>query len=114
MLTRTDVTMLDVLVGLQYPTPAKDERVSMSTNQPAASFFDELATFFASGPSPSAILEFRPSPATVERARQLLELNRSGTLDEASRIELDQFEMAESLMRLVKARIHAGQARERS
>ncbi len=105
------MTMLSVLVGLQQLqclTPIEDEKVSMSTNQPAASLFYELATFFASGPSPSAILEFRPSPATVERAGQLLELNRSGTLDEASRLELDQFEMAESLMRLVKARIRAG------
>jgi uncharacterized protein (DUF433 family) len=79
-----------------------------------ASLLDELATFFASGPSRSAILEFRPSPATVERARQLLELNRSDTLDEASRRELDQFEFVESLMRLVKARIREGKAQNQS
>jgi hypothetical protein len=85
----------------------------MSTNQPTASLLDELATFFASGPSPSAILEFRPSPATVERANQLLELNRTGKLDEATLRELDQFEMVESLMRLVKARIRSGQGQNR-
>jgi hypothetical protein len=79
-----------------------------------ASLLDELATFFASGPSPSDILKFRPSPAVVERANQLLELNRSTGLDDSSRRELDQFEMVENLMRLVKARIRAGQARERS
>jgi|694.fasta_scaffold35260_3 hypothetical protein len=79
-----------------------------------SSLLDELATFFASGPSPNDILEFRPSPATVGRANLLLELNRSTGLDDSSRRELDQFEMAESLMRLVKARIRAGQARERS
>lgn len=79
-----------------------------------ASLLDELATFFASGPSPSDILEFRPSPAVVERANQLLELNRSTGLDDSSRRELDQFEMAESLMRLVKARIRVGKSRERS
>jgi hypothetical protein len=79
-----------------------------------ASLLDELATFFASGPSPSDILEFRPSPAVVERANQLLELNHSTGLDDSSRRELDQFEMAKSLMRLVKARIRAGKARERS
>ena len=50
----------------------------------------------------------------MERANQLLELNRTGTLDEAERRELDQLERAESLMRLVKARIRAGQAQEQS
>jgi hypothetical protein len=79
-----------------------------------ASLLDELATFFASGPSPSDILDFRPSPLAVEQANELLELNRSTGLDDSSRRELDQLEMAESLMRLVKARIRAGQARERS
>jgi hypothetical protein len=79
-----------------------------------ASLLDELATFFASGPSPSAILEFRPSQAAVQRANQLLELNRSAELNDSLLQELGQFEMAESLMRLVKARIRAAQARERS
>lgn len=86
----------------------------MQTNPMTSSLLDEVATFFASGPSPSAILEFRPLQAVIERANQLLEANRSSTLDEASRRELDQFEMAESLMRLVKARIRTGQAREPS
>ena len=85
-----------------------------TANATKASLFDELATFFASGPSPSVILEFHPSPATVERANQLLELNRTGKLDEVSRCELDQLEFVESLMRLVKARIRAGQAQNQS
>ena len=48
-----------------------------------------------------------PSQATLERADQLLELNRIGAVDEAFRLELEQFEMAESLMTLLKARIRA-------
>jgi hypothetical protein len=86
----------------------------MQTNPMTSSLLDEVATFFASGPSTSAILEFRPSPAVIERANQLLEANRSGTLNDASRLELDQFEMAESLMRLVKARIRARQSQNQS
>jgi hypothetical protein len=86
----------------------------MQTNPMTSSLLDEVATFFASGPSTSAILEFRPSPAVIERANQLLEANRSGALDEVSRRELDQFEMAESLMRLVKARIRARQSQNQS
>lgn len=81
----------------------------MSTRKnTTSSLFNEIATFFASGPSPSAILQFRPSPATIERANRLLELNRAGALDETARRELDEFEMAETLMRLVKARVRAG------
>lgn len=112
-------------VGLSANSPHTPEEIaacrpSASAGSPSvrrtskASLLDELATFFASGPSPSAILDFRPSPLAVERANELLELNRSTGLDDSSRRELDQLEMAESLMRLVKARIRAGQARERS
>lgn len=84
----------------------------MSTAPSVSSLFDEIATLFASAPSPDAILEFRPSRATTDRASQLLELNRADALDEASRRELDQFEQAELLMRLVKARIRVSQNRE--
>ena len=79
-----------------------------------ASLLDELATFFASGPSTCEILEFRASPLAVERAYELIEMNRSAELDDSLRHELEQFEMAESLIRLVKARIRAGQAQNQS
>jgi hypothetical protein len=46
---------------------------------------------------------FRPSQASVERANRLLKLSRENSLDEATRRELDRFEQAELLMRLVKA-----------
>jgi hypothetical protein len=85
------------------------EGVIVSTTPSASSLFDEVATLFASAPSQNSILEFRPSQATIERANELLELNRANALDEASRRELDQFEQAELLMRLVKARIRASQ-----
>jgi hypothetical protein len=84
----------------------------MSTAPSVSSLFDEIATLFASAPSPNTILEFRPSQATIDRAHQLLELNRANTLDETTRRELDQFEQAELLMRLVKARIRVGQNRD--
>ena len=79
-----------------------------------ASLLDELATFFASGPSTSDILEFRPSPPAVERANELLEMNRSAELDDSLRHELGQFEMVESLLRLVKARIRNGDSHDQS
>ena len=86
----------------------------MSTAPAASTLFDEIATLFASAPSPNRILEFRPSQASVDRANRLLELNRENSLDEASRAELDQFEQAELLMRLVKARIRVNQNNARS
>lgn len=83
----------------------------MSTAPTASSLFDELATLFATAPSPDVILEFRPSQMCVDRANRLLELSRENSLDEATRRELEQFEQAELLMRLVKARIRANQNR---
>jgi hypothetical protein len=83
----------------------------MSTAPTASSLFDELATLFAKAPSPDAILEFRPSQMCVDRANRLLELSRENSLDDATRRELEQFEQAELLMRLVKARIRANQNR---
>ncbi len=44
-----------------------------SSETHTASLLHELPTFFTSFPSPNAILEFRPSMATVERANHLLE-----------------------------------------
>jgi len=86
----------------------------MSTAPAASTLFDENATHFASAPSPENILQFRPSQASLAWAGQLLELNRENALDDASRAELDQFEQAELLMRLVKARIRVNQMNARS
>jgi hypothetical protein len=79
-----------------------------------STLFDEIATLFAAAPSSENILQFRPSQASLDRAGQLLELNRENTLDDASRAELDQFEQAELLMRLVKARILGNQTNAQS
>ena len=84
----------------------------MSTAHAPSTLFEEIATLFASAPSAQAILDFRPSEAAVARASQLLELNRAGELDDATRAELDQYEQAELLMRLVKALIRINQEKE--
>ena len=84
----------------------------MPTAHAPSTLFEEIATLFASAPSPKAILEFRPSQGSIDRANELLELNRANNLDDASRAELDQFKQAELLMRLVKARIRASQSKE--
>ena len=71
----------------------------------------EIAEFLASGPSPEQLLQFRPSPHTQARAQELLDKLKDGCLSADERRELDQFEHAERLVRLVKARIHARAAR---
>ena len=86
----------------------------MASINTGSRIFQEIATLFASAPSAPQILEFRPSEETKKRAAELLELNRSGRLDAQSSAELDQFEQAELLMRLVKARIRSGNDADQS
>jgi hypothetical protein len=81
----------------------------MSTAPTSSPLFDELSTLFAGGPTPETILEFRPSPASIDRANRLLGISRNNSLDEDARQELEQFAQAERLMRLVEARIRANQ-----
>jgi CBS-domain-containing membrane protein len=83
----------------------------MSIVEAPSTLFDEIATLFASGPTPQDVLDFRPSDAAIQRASELLDLNRRDELDEDLRHELDQYEQAELLMRLVKARIRVDQTR---
>jgi len=83
---------------------------NMTTTEAPSILFEEIALLFASAPSPQDILDFHPSDATIQRASALLELNRQGRVGEEQRRELEQFEQAELLMRLVKARIRAAQS----
>ncbi len=86
--------------------------IVMAQIQSPSRLFDEIAELFASAPQPAEILAFKPSVASVNRASELLALNRTGHVTEDIRQELEQFEQAELLMRLVKARIRAGQTPE--
>lgn len=82
----------------------------MAMTQSEPSLVDEIADFLASTPSREELLEFRPSEHVQERARQLLAKIKTGRLSDDERRELDRFEHLEVLMRLVKARLRAGQA----
>lgn len=81
-----------------------------SIHSPAGAL-EEIADFLASGPSPDELLEFRPSTQTQARAEELLDKLKEGNLSSEERRELDQFEQAERLVRLVKARIRARKRR---
>ena len=84
--------------------------MSSSIVENKANLFRDLADFFANGPTQDEILAFKPSEATVKRASELLELNRQNALDHTTEKELDQFDHADTLMRLIKATIHANRA----
>ena len=79
----------------------------MSTTEAASQVFEEIAQLFASAPTDEQILSFRPSSNVALRASHLLTLNRQGHVANELRHELDQYEQAELLMRLVKAQIRA-------
>lgn len=79
----------------------------MATVQSPGRVLEEIAELFASGPSPDEVLNFRLSSSTEQRARELLEREREGQLSLEERRELEQFEQAELLMRLIKARLRA-------
>lgn len=83
----------------------------MPTTQSTLGPIEEIADFLASCPAPDELLQFRPSPQSQTRAEELLEKLKDGCLSAEERKELDQFEQAERLMRLVKARIQAGKKR---
>jgi len=82
----------------------------MATLQGTVSALEEIADFLASGPSSAELLQFHPSPQLQARAQELLEKLKDGCISTEERRELDQFEHAERLVRLTKARIHARRA----
>lgn len=68
---------------------------------------EEIANFLASCPSREQLMSYHPSDPIQERARQLLERSKSGRITADEQWELDQFEHAEMLMQLIKARVRA-------
>ncbi len=73
---------------------------------------EEIADFLASCPSREQLLSYRPSTRTQHRARLLLERSKGGLLTADEQRELDQFEHAETLMRMVKARLRSDKAQQ--
>jgi hypothetical protein len=68
---------------------------------------EEVANFLASCPTREQLLSYHPSVSIQERARELLEKSKSGRITADDQWELDQFEHAEMLMQLIKARVRA-------
>lgn len=67
----------------------------------------EVVGFLARGPRPGEILAFRPSEQSAQRAGELLEKNRAGSLTADEQAELDEMTSLNHLFSLIKA--HARQ-----
>jgi hypothetical protein len=82
----------------------------MATTRTAPGIIQELSDLFASAPSRDQLLKYRPSERLQQRARTLLAKQGEGRLTEEERQELDEFLHAETLMRLVKAKLWSQEA----
>lgn len=66
--------------------------------------YDEVVSFFASGPDRDAIAGFQLSPEAVERVRALLLKQSAGTLTPEEAEELDQCVQLDRLVTLIRSR----------
>lgn len=66
--------------------------------------YDEIVDFIAAGPSPSKLVVFRPSEATLQRVADLIHREKTESLSDEERSELEHYLQLDHLMRLAKAR----------
>ncbi len=66
--------------------------------------YDEVVSFFASGPDRDAIADFRLSSEAVERVQVLLLKQSAGTLTPDEAEELDQCVQLDRLVTLIRSR----------
>ncbi len=66
----------------------------------------EIARLIASHPTPEQIIAFHPSAEAADRAYELIDAEREGTLTEAERAELESYTLLENLMELAKIEAH--------
>jgi len=74
--------------------------------------YEEVIDFIASGPSPGAIVSFRPSSEASERVATLVEREKTTGLSPEEKAELDHYIELEHIMRLAKARARQRLANE--
>jgi hypothetical protein len=71
---------------------------------------EQVAMFFARGPSPQEIASFRRSDEAVEHIRDLLYKNSAGTLTAEEERELDELMVLDKIVNLIRS--HAPQSDE--
>jgi hypothetical protein len=66
--------------------------------------YEEIVDFIASGTTPKAVVDFRPSEATRNRVAELVNREKSGGLTPEEASELNQYLTVEHIMRMAKVR----------
>lgn len=66
--------------------------------------YDEVVSFFATGPDPAAIAAFQLSPQTIDRVRALLLKKSAGTLTLDEVEELEQCAQLDRIVTLIRSR----------
>ncbi len=66
--------------------------------------YEEVIDFIAAGTSPQNVVAFRPSESAKERVADLIYRERTDSLSQDEKSELDHYLQLEHLMRLAKAR----------
>jgi len=79
----------------------------MAITQQARTWLSEIAELISAAPSQEQLLKDRPSDQLQQRANELLTKLKSDRLTAEEQRELDEFQCLESLIGLIKARIHA-------
>jgi hypothetical protein len=64
----------------------------------------EIIDFIASGTTPQAVVEYRPSPEAQHHIAELIAREKDGTLSAEEKSELDHFMDLEHILRVAKAR----------
>ena len=75
----------------------------MATVAPPA-IFSEIIDFLASTPTPQQLIDFNLSEELQNRAHELMERNRQGTLTTEERAELEEFLHMNHFMVMLKLR----------
>jgi hypothetical protein len=73
---------------------------------PPHNMFDEITDFLASGPTPSQIVEFKPSEMLDQRLHDLLDRNSTGSLNLEEQAELDEFLRMSHFLNMLVLKAH--------
>jgi hypothetical protein len=64
----------------------------------------EIIDFIATGTTPQAVIDYRPSTDAQQRVAELIERDKDGELSPEEKAELDHFMDLEHILRMAKAR----------
>ncbi len=76
------------------------------TTTPLTKAYEELIEFIAPGTTPQSLINFQPSDAVKQRIIHLIELEKTNSLTQDEKKELENYMKIEHLMRLAKAKAY--------